>query len=178
MVGIFIYRVYLCNILAKPQKFIKDYELTSDNRLKVRVVGSIMYCVFAQYIGMLLPYRVSKFEHVKPEFVPKPKKGRLHLDSTIIDRPKPSREMWRNRRDQDGQWKGLGSSGEPFLFDDGFTRKDLGVYWYEPDRVQEVKQMGYQVVCAFEKILGREKAYAYLKDLTVRERKLVMMPKI
>lgn len=126
---------------------------------------------------MLLPYNASKFEHVKPEFVPKPKKGRLQLDSTIIDRPKPSREMWRNHRDGEGQFRGLGSSGEPLLFDDGFTRKDLGVYWYNSERVQEVKQMGYQVVSAFERILGREKAYAYLKDLNVRERKLVMMPK-
>jgi hypothetical protein len=85
--------------------------------------------------------------------------------------------MWRNHRDAEGKFTGLGSSGEPFLFDDGFTRRDLAVYWYDSGRVQEVKQMGYQVVSAFERILGREKAYAYLKDLNVRERKLVMMPK-
>ena len=54
IIGIFIYRLFLGNILTKPEKFIKDYQFSLENRIKIRLVGSIIYCAFAEWIGQNL----------------------------------------------------------------------------------------------------------------------------
>lgn len=67
LIGIFIFRIYLANIFAVPDKYIKDYECTLEKRLKIRIVGSILYMVFAEYIGKSLMYDPGKFGKVSED---------------------------------------------------------------------------------------------------------------
>jgi hypothetical protein len=67
LIGIFIFRIYLANIFAMTDKYIKDFECTLEKRLKIRLIGSILYMVFAEYIGKSLSYDPGKFWKVSEE---------------------------------------------------------------------------------------------------------------
>jgi hypothetical protein len=110
------------------------------------------------------------------------KKGSLQLDRKAISRPEPEREYWKKARaafvqktpgETDNvlsQAVTVVSSGEKLLFDDGFTRDDMEIYYFDDERVRELQAMAYQTVDAFDSILERENASDYLKDLNPREK--------
>ena len=74
----------------------------------------------------------------------KPKKRKLRLDCKIIRKPKVIKENWKSLEymecgidpgpESGVSWKGL-------LFDDAFNRKYLEVYWYDNNRILEIRKM-------------------------------------
>lgn len=116
----------------------------------------------------------------------KAKKGLLQFDRKAIRRPEPEREHWKKVRVGVVQKTSGGpdqvlaetlaeavimvGSGEKLLFDDGFTRDYLEIYYFDDKRVQELQAMAYQTVDAFDSILERENSTDYLKYLNPREK--------